>query len=315
MAINFPHTGIFDEKEDANALVFNTELFKKRVLVTGANGQLGNELRILANEYNEYTFDFTDVAELDLCDADAVRLYCENTQPAYIINCAAYTAVEKAEDEEVLARKINRDAVENLAKAAQAVGAILLHVSTDYVFDGSATSPYLETDPVCPVSVYGQTKLEGELAVAEFCPKHIILRTAWLYSEFGNNFVKTMIRLGREREQLNVVCDQLGSPTYARDLADALMDIVVAAESDHFIAGIYNYSNEGICSWYDFTRKIHELAGISTCEVSPIESKDYPAKVKRPAYSVLSKEKIKADYDIYIPAWEESLADCIKRLS
>ena len=315
MAINFPHTGIFDDKKDANALVFDTELFQKSILVTGANGQLGNELRILANEYPNFIFDFTDVSELDLCNAEAVWQYCEEKKPAYIINCAAYTAVEKAEEEEALARKINRDAVEHLAKAAQAVDATLLHVSTDYVFDGTATRPYLETDPVCPVSVYGNTKLEGEQVLAEFCPKHVILRTAWLYSEFGNNFVKTMIRLGSERDKLTVVCDQLGSPTYARDLADALMDIVQAAEKGHFIAGIYNYSNEGICSWYDFTLKIHELAGISTCEVSPIESKDYPAKVKRPAYSVLSKEKIKADYDIHIPAWEQSLADCIKRLS
>lgn len=312
MGIAFPLTGIKESTE--NAAVFEYGLVLKRILITGANGQLGNEMRLLANEYEQFTFDFTDIAELDLCNAEAVMEYCERTKPAYIINCAAYTAVDKAEDEIELCRKVNRDAVENLAKAASKVGAKVLHVSTDYVFDGTNTTPYLETDPVCPVSAYGNTKLEGEQALVDNCKEYVILRTAWLYSIYGNNFVKTMIRLGKERESLNVVADQVGTPTYARDLADALMDIVNASEKGNFIPGIYHYSNDGVCSWYDFTLKIHELAGITTCTVNPIETKDYPTKATRPAYSVLSKEKIKADYGIHIPTWEESLADCIAKL-
>jgi dTDP-4-dehydrorhamnose reductase len=312
MGIAFPLTGIKESTE--NAAVFEYGLALKRILITGANGQLGNEMRLLANEYEQFTFDFTDIAELDLCNAEAVMEYCERTLPSYIINCAAYTAVDKAEDEISICRKVNRDAVENLAKAASKVGAKVLHISTDYVFDGTNTSPYLETDPVCPVSAYGNTKLEGEQVLAANCTDFVILRTAWLYSIYGNNFVKTMIRLGKERESLSVVADQVGTPTYARDLADALMDIVTAAEKGNFTPGIYHYSNDGVCSWYDFTVKIHELAGITTCAVKPIETKDYPTKATRPAYSVLSKEKIKADYGIHIPTWEESLADCIAKL-
>jgi len=312
MGIAYPFTGM--KEKDKNAATFEYGLYMKRILITGANGQLGNEMRLLAVEYEQFQFDFTDIAELDLCNAEAVLDYCSRTKPSYIINCAAYTAVDKAEDEIELCRKVNRDAVENLAKAATAVGAKVLHVSTDYVFDGTNTTPYLETDPVCPASAYGRTKLEGEEVLQAFCKDYVILRTAWLYSIYGNNFVKTMIRLGKERETLSVVSDQVGTPTYARDLADALMDIVTAAEKGNFVTGIYHYSNEGICSWFDFTVKIHELAGITTCQVSPIASKDYPAKAPRPAYSVLSKEKIKADYGIHIPTWEDSLADCIAKL-
>jgi len=313
MAIAFPLTGIMGETKDRNAAVFEYGLFLKRILITGANGQLGNEMRLLANEYENFTFDFTDIDELDLCNAEAVMEYCERTKPSYIINCAAYTAVDRAEDDIELCRKVNRDAVENIAKAATFVGAKILHVSTDYVFDGTNTTPYLETDPVCPATAYGRTKLEGEQALAANCKDFVILRTAWLYSIYGNNFVKTMIRLGKEKESINVVSDQVGNPTYARDLADALMDIVSASEKGNFIPGIYHYSDEGICSWYEFTLKIHELAGITTCKVNPIASKDYPAKAPRPAYSALSKEKIKADYGIHIPTWEESLADCIAK--
>ena len=312
MGIAYPFTGM--KEQDKNAAVFEYGLFRKRILITGANGQLGNEMRLLADEYENFTFDFTDIAELDLSHSEAVMEYCERTKPSYIINCAAYTAVDKAEDEIELCRKVNRDAVENLAKAASKVGAKVLHVSTDYVFDGTKTSHYLETDPVCPASAYGNTKLEGEQVLVANCNDYVILRTAWLYSIYGNNFVKTMIRLGKERENLNVVGDQVGTPTYARDLADALMDIVSASEKGKFIPGIYHFSNEGVCSWYDFTVKIHELAGITTCKVNPIETKDYPTKATRPAYSVLSKEKIKADYGIHIPTWEESLADCIAKL-
>lgn len=312
MGIAYPFTGM--KEKDKNAATFEYGLYMKRILITGANGQLGNEMRLLAAEYEQFQFDFTDIAELDLCNAEAVMDYCSRTKPSYIINCAAYTAVDKAEDEIELCRKVNRDAVENLAKAATAVGAKVLHVSTDYVFDGTNTTPYLETDPVCPASAYGRTKLEGEEVLQAFCKDFVILRTAWLYSIYGNNFVKTMIRLGKERETLSVVSDQVGTPTYARDLADALMDIVTAAEKGNFVPGIYHYSNEGICSWFDFTVKIHEMAGITTCQVSPIASKDYPAKAPRPAYSVLSKVKIKADYGIHIPTWEDSLSDCIAKL-
>jgi dTDP-4-dehydrorhamnose reductase len=315
MAIQFPHTGIFDEKQDNNAVVFGYGLYIKKILVTGANGQLGNEIRLLAEQYTEFDFDFTDINELDLCHPEAVLDYCEKLQPAYIINCAAYTAVDKAEDDVELCYKVNRDAVENLAKAATAVGARILHVSTDYVFDGSNTTPYMESDPVCPASVYGKSKLEGENVLRQYCPDSVIVRTAWLYSTFGNNFVKTMLRLGKEKETISVVTDQIGSPTYAGDLALALMKIVSDSECGRFQPGIYHYSNEGVCSWFEFTLKIHELASITTCKVLPVLAKDYPSKVNRPAYSVLSKLKIKTNYGLSIPNWETSLAACISKLS
>src|SRR5574344_565617 len=285
------------------------------ILVTGANGQLGNEIRDLENQYKGgFSFTFTDVAELDLLDAAAVEDFCQTLKPAYIINCAAYTAVDKAEDDEAMCRKINRDAVLYLAEAAESISAKIIHISTDYVFDGSQTQPYQETDPVCPVSVYGKTKLEGEEVLQKNSTQYLIIRTAWLYSEYGNNFVKTMLRLGKEKEVLQVVNDQVGSPTYAGDLAKAIMDIVSGSESGRFIKGMYHYSNQGICSWFEFTKKIHALAGITTCQVLPIAAKDYPAKAPRPAYSVLSKDKIIADYGITVPQWEDSLAVCIARL-
>jgi dTDP-4-dehydrorhamnose reductase len=315
MAIQFPHTGIFDEKESNNIISFDYGLCIKKILVTGANGQLGNEIRLLAKQYTEFDFDFTDINELDLCHPDAVMDYCKNLQPAYIINCAAYTAVDKAEDDKELCYKINRDAVENLAKAASAVGAKILHVSTDYVFDGTHTTPYRESDPVCPVSVYGKSKLAGEEVLQKYGSEYVIVRTAWLYSTFGNNFVKTMIRLGKERETLNVVSDQIGSPTYAGDLALTLMKIISESECGRFQPGIYHYSNEGVCSWFDFTVKIHQLANITTCKVSPVKTEDYPTKTNRPAYSVLDKLKIKTNYGLTIPHWETSLAACISKLS
>jgi dTDP-4-dehydrorhamnose reductase len=274
------------EDQTGKNVVFEYGLYVKRILVTGANGQLGNEMRLLADQYPGFTFDFTDIGELDLCNAEVVLEYCERTKPSYIINCAAYTAVDKAEDDTELCYKVNRDAVENLAKAATAVGAKVLHVSTDYVFDGTKHTPYVETDPVCPNSVYGQSKRAGEEALLAHCPESVVLRTAWLYSTFGNNFVKTMIRLGKERESLPVVFDQVGTPTYAGDLAFALMQIVEASEKGSFVPGIYHFSDEGVCSWYDFTVSIHRLSGITTCQVRPIESKDYPAKANRPAYSL-----------------------------
>jgi dTDP-4-dehydrorhamnose reductase len=316
MAVHFPFTGLqTEEDKKGDTIQFEYGLYVKRILVTGANGQLGNEMRLLAASHPEFTFDFTDIAELDLCNESAVFEYCTKTKPSYIVNCAAYTAVEKAEDDAELSRKVNRDAVENLAKAAKAVKAKILHVSTDYVFDGTNTVPYEETDPVCPVSVYGKTKLAGEKVLQSICPESVIVRTAWLYSTFGNNFVKTMIRLGKNRPTLDVVSDQVGTPTYAGDLASALLQIIEASEKGKFVPGIFHFTNEGICSWYDFALCIHKFAGITTCKVSPVATKDYPAKVKRPAYSVLSKKKIKAVYGIIIPDWETSLVTCISKLN
>lgn len=316
MAISFPLGGILaEEKNQGDTVEFEYGLYIKRILITGSNGQLGNEMRLLGASHPEFNFDFTDIGELDLCNPENVLEYCQQTKPAYIVNCAAYTAVDKAEDETELCYKVNRDAVENLAKAANAIGAKLLHVSTDYVFDGTKRTPYDETDPVCPVSVYGKSKLAGEEILMANCPNFVIVRTAWLYSSFGNNFVKTMIRLGKEREKLTVIFDQVGTPTYAADLAQVLMQIIVASEKGKFIPGIYNYSNEGVCSWYDFTISIHKLAGITNCQVLPIGTKDYPTKAARPAFSVLNKSKIKATYGITIPLWETSLAVCISKLN
>lgn len=285
----------------------------KTILVTGANGQLGNSLRKLSAGYSRFTFLFTDVDTLDICDADAVREYVSANQVDYILNCAAYTAVDKAEDNEELCMRINRDAVKNLGNAACITGAKVIHVSTDYVFDGTHYIPYVETDTTCPASVYGCTKLAGEEALTEACPDSVIIRTAWLYSEYGNNFVKTMLRLGSEREELRVIFDQIGTPTYAGDLAYAMMTVVEQAENGFFTAGVYHYSNEGVCSWYDFTVKILQIAGLKT-RVVPIESKEYPAKAARPHFSVLNKAKIKTTYGVTIPHWEESLRKCMVEL-
>lgn len=285
----------------------------KTVLVTGANGQLGNSLRALSGRYSSYAFLFTDVDELDICDKEAVRAYVNGNQVDYILNCAAYTAVDKAEDNEALCLRINAGAVRNLGEAASEAGARILHISTDYVFDGTAHIPYVETDPTCPVSVYGRTKLAGEEALLSVCPDAVIIRTAWLYSEYGRNFVKTMLRLGKEREEISVVFDQVGTPTYAGDLAEAMCKVLEASERGAFQPGIYHYSNEGVCSWYDFTVKILQAAGLP-CRVKPIESKDYPSPTARPPYSVLNKKKIKATYDLAIPHWEESLRRCMAAL-
>lgn len=284
-----------------------------KILVTGANGQLGNSIRSLASQYPEFNFLFTDVDTLDICDPVAVHLYVTKNQVNYILNCAAYTAVDKAEDNEEICSRINWIAVRNLGDAACSVGAKVIHVSTDYVFDGTNCQPYVETDATCPVSAYGRTKLAGEKALMEACPNSVIIRTAWLYSEFGTNFVKTMLRLGSEREELRVIFDQVGTPTYAGDLAAAILAIVEQASNDFFVPGIYHFSDEGACSWYDFTVKILQLADI-TCRVVPIETKEYPTLATRPHYSVLNKGKIKQIYKISIPHWEESLRSCMARL-
>ena len=280
------------------------------ILITGCNGQLGNEIQLLQAQYAQHTWLNTDVNELDITDKAAIERFVEENEIDGIVNCAAYTAVDKAESDPQLARKLNADAPAFLAEAVAKRGGWMVQVSTDYVFNGTKHTPYVETDEPCPNSIYGQTKLEGEQAVSKLCTNAMIIRTAWLYSEFGNNFVKTMIRLGREREQLGVIFDQVGTPTYARDLATAIMTAI----DKGIKPGIYHFSNEGVTSWYDFTKSIHRLAGINTCQVSPLHTAEYPTPACRPAYSVLDKTKIKAAYGIEIPHWEELLAKCIAKL-
>lgn len=285
----------------------------KTVLVTGANGQLGNSLRLLSEKYPQFNFLFTDVDSLDICNKEAVCSFVQTHAVDYIVNCAAYTAVDKAEDNIDVCTHINRDAVYNLGEAAGKVGARVIHVSTDYVFDGTNYRPYVETDMTCPTSVYGSTKLDGEKLLQEVCAEAVIIRTAWLYSEFGNNFVKTVLRLGKEHDELRFIFDQVGSPTYAGDLAAAILQVIEQAEDGSYCPGIYHFSGEGVCSWYDFTVKIIQLAGL-TSRVVPIETKDYPTRAVRPHYSVLNKRKIKEIYGLVIPHWEESLRVCLKQL-
>ena len=283
----------------------------KNILITGANGQLGRELQNLIPLYKPFSFFVTDVEVLNLCNKKKVESYITKNDINYIVNCAAYTAVDKAEDETMLCYKINRDAIKILAEAANGKAKVI-HVSTDYVFDGKYNLPYKETHPTNPQSVYGKSKKEGEIILLERCPESIVIRTAWLYSVFGNNFVKTMIRLSKNQETINVVSDQIGTPTYAADLAKAIMDIIVLSENTQtFAPGVYHYSNIGICSWYDFCVKIYELANIKTCKVNPIPTSDYPTKAIRPMHSVLDKTKIKETFNLKIPKWDESLKKCI----
>lgn len=281
------------------------------ILVTGANGQLGNEMRALSAENPQYTYFFTDVQELDICNEEAVQAYVNDNEIDIIVNCAAYTAVDNAEDHPELCDRLNNIAPGYLARAAQGRGAAMIQVSTDYVFDGTAHTPYTEEEPTCPDSVYGSTKLAGEQNVLDCCERAMVIRTAWLYSIYGNNFVKTMIRLGKERESLGVIFDQIGTPTYANDLARA----IYAAINKGVVRGVYHFSNEGVCSWYDFTVAIHRLAGITSCKVKPLHTAEYPSKAARPSYSVLDKTKIKNTFDIEIPHWEESLKRCIALLN
>lgn len=282
------------------------------ILVTGANGQLGNEMRRLgAVSPNNYIF--TDVAELDITDANAVLAAVKENAVEIIVNCAAYTNVDKAESDEATAELINATAVRNLAVAMKEVGGTLFHVSTDYVFGLDGNTPRTEDMPVNPLGVYGRTKLNGELAIKESGCKALIFRTAWLYSEFGNNFLKTMMRLTAEREQLNVVFDQVGTPTYAGDLALAIFSIIEAGVYEGN-EGIYHFSDEGVCSWYDFAVEIAAAAGNTNCRISPCHSSELPSPVTRPPYSVLDKTKIKNTFDIDIPHWRESMEYCIKRI-
>ena len=282
------------------------------ILVTGANGQLGNEMqRLGAVSPNNYIF--TDVAELDVTDAGAVLRAAEQTRAEAIVNCAAYTNVERAEEDEATADRLNRLAPANLAAAAAATGATLIHISTDYVFDGTAHTPYTEQAPTAPLGIYGRTKLAGEQAVEASGCSYLILRTAWLYSAFGNNFLKTMLRLTAERESLNVVFDQIGTPTYAGDLALGIFSVI---EGQQFRGheGLYHFSNEGVCSWYDFAVEIAVAAGHDKCRIEPCHTAEYPSKAPRPAYSVLDKSKFKTTFGIEIPHWRESMLYCLKTM-
>ncbi|MBR6602049.1 MAG: dTDP-4-dehydrorhamnose reductase [Bacteroidaceae bacterium] len=280
------------------------------ILVTGANGQLGNEMRVVAGGQTALVYHFTDVAELDICDEQAVERFVVEGAIDCIVNCAAYTNVNKAEEDAVLCDRLNHLAPANLARVAARHRIGLVHVSTDYVFNGEHHVPYREDDATCPNSVYGTTKLAGEEAIRAIHSEAVIIRTAWLYSSFGNNFVKTMLRLGKEREELGVVFDQIGTPTYARDLARAIQHIVGSG----IVPGIYHYSNEGVCSWYDFTKAIFDLAGITTCCLKPLHTDEYPTPAARPHYSVLDKTKIKQTYGVKVPHWMDSLRECIKMM-
>ncbi len=280
------------------------------VLVTGANGQLGSEIREISGLFPEMVFSFTDVAELDITNPGKVAEFFANFRPDYLINCAAYTNVDKAETNLETATLINATAVGILAAESAKTGCKMIHISTDYVFDGNGPRPYLEDHPVNPQSVYGRTKLDGELLCRQNNPDSLIIRTSWLYSIFGNNFVKTMLRLGTERTEIGVIADQIGTPTHAADLASAILTIIssVSEGEKAFVPGIYHYSNEGVASWYDFTKTIFEIAQIE-CFVKPIASEDYPSPVQRPPYSVMNKSKIKSIFGLTIPYWKDSLSD------
>lgn len=291
-----------------------------KILLTGASGQLGRSLRQLIALHPQLECVATDIApspeerteSLDLTDSMAVEDIISHGFD-FVVNCAAFTAVDKAEDCEDLCREVNSRAVRNIGEAAARHGVKVIHVSTDYVFDGEGFRPYEPSDPVNPCSVYGKTKLEGEWQLIDAMEgaDYVIVRTAWLYSPFGNNFVKTMLRLGLDKTELKVVADQIGTPTYALDLAAAIIRIIM---SDEFVEGIYHYTDEGVASWYDFTKAIHEMAGIKGCNVMPCTSDEYPAKAHRPYYSVLSKKKIRDTYGVQTPYWRDSLKDCIQIL-
>ena len=283
------------------------------ILVTGANGQLGSELKDLFLLYPNDTFTFTDVAELDITNQQLVKECIVKNEINVIINCAAYTAVDKAEEQFELSNKINHLAVKNFASIAKEYNIKLIHISTDYVFDGTNHVPYQETDKSNPQSVYGQTKLDGELAIQKINPANtIIIRTSWVYSNYGNNFVKTMLRLGKERKELGVIVDQIGTPTYARDLAKTILEIFPKIQNKN--VELFHFSNEGACSWYDFASAIFELKGINV-KVNAIETYQYPTAAKRPYYSVLNKSKIRDQFEIDIPYWRDSLMYCIEHLN
>ena len=279
-----------------------------KILVTGSNGQLGSEIRELSKSIKaDFFFD-----ALDITDQDALKSFIKTNKIDTIINCAAYTAVDRAEDDEVLANRVNHQAVKYLAEISKENGIKLIHVSTDYVFDGESCKPYKEDDKTNPITVYGKTKLKGEKAIQEVAPKNsVIIRTSWVYSSFGNNFVKSMLKYGREKDELRVVYDQVGTPTYARDLAKMVLDIMAKIKNDE--VEIYHYSNEGVLSWYDFSKEIMKMACIE-CEITPIESFEYPTPASRPHFGVLNKSKIKKKFGIKIPFWKDSLSECLIKM-
>ncbi len=283
----------------------------KTILVTGANGQLGKEMQVIAANFPDYNFLFVTKEELPIDDAEAVAKYFESNPIDVCVNCAAYTAVDKAETEIERAFAVNGEAVCTLASLCKKANALFIHVSTDYVFDGTAASPYKEDNPVNPIAVYGASKLKGEQLALQNNPASIIIRTSWVYSSFGNNFVKTMLRLMKEKESINVVADQKGCPTYAADLANAIMDIINGGD---ITPGIYNFSNHGIITWYEFAVAIKELSG-SKCIVNPIPTSQYPTPAKRPAYSVLDTAKIRSTFNVVIPEWKESLQQCLSKFT
>jgi dTDP-4-dehydrorhamnose reductase len=282
------------------------------ILVTGSNGQLGNELRVLASDYKAYNFIFTDIGELDVTDADKIAKYIKTNKVDTVLNCAAYTNVDKAETEKADAILVNATAVKNIAQACNKAGALMVHFSTDYVFDGKQYRPYTENDTAAPKSIYGKTKLDGEIEVIFNAKRALIIRTSWLYSSFGKNFVKTIVDKSKSQKEFKVVFDQIGTPTYAADLAKATLDILPNVKQK-IRTEIYNYSNEGVASWYDFAKAIVDIKKLH-CKVIPIPSKEYPTEAQRPFYSILDKSRIKNDFDITIPYWRDSLEVCLSKL-
>jgi len=281
------------------------------ILVTGSNGQLGSEIKELSPNY-AYNFFFTDRTNLDITSEDGVRTFCQTNNINTIINCAAYTAVDKAESDKLNADLVNKEAVKKLAKLSKELNIKLIHISTDYVFDGKNFKPYCEESQTNPDSIYGKSKLDGENEMIKINPHNsIIIRTSWVYSYYGNNFVKTMLRLAKEKEELGVIFDQVGSPTYAKDLAQAILDILPQINNDK--VEIYNYSNEGVLSWYDFAKEIMKMAKIN-CQINPIETYQYTTPAKRPHFSLLNKSKIKNTFNLTIPYWKDGLDDCLRRL-
>ncbi len=281
----------------------------KNILVTGSNGQLGSEIKVISSNYS-YNFFFTDRSNIDITSKDNIKAFCQTNNINVIINCAGYTAVDKAESDEINADLINRKAVKKLALVSKELNIKLIHISTDYVFDGKNFKPYIEEFQTNPQGIYGKTKLDGENEMRDINPKNsIIIRTSWVYSSFGNNFVKTMLRLGREKESLGVIFDQVGTPTYAKDLAKTILDIIPRITNEK--VEIYNYSNEGVLSWYDFAKEIMRMAKLN-CKINPIETFQYPTPAKRPHFSLLNKSKIKSTFNIEIPYWKDSLDECLK---
>ncbi|WP_299017505.1 dTDP-4-dehydrorhamnose reductase [uncultured Polaribacter sp.] len=286
------------------------------ILVTGANGQLGSEIKDLEQTFKDFNFFFRDVLDLDICNFKELQEFVDNKQIEAILNCAAYTAVDKAEEDNEIAKKVNTEAVLNLVKVLNKRKGKLIHISTDYVFNGEGFIPYKESDKVSPIGVYGNTKREGELSVINSDIDGLVIRTSWLYSSYGNNFVKTMLRLGEDRDELGVIFDQVGTPTYARDLALTCLTILSKGKDSKISTKgkLYHLSNEGVASWYDFAKAIMFLGNVN-CKVKPIETKDYPTPAKRPHFSVLNKSKIKNDFEIEIPYWRDSLQECISKLN